>query len=77
MISQVRWSESGMNIILGTEFSPWVLKKPPSPPPPPVEDDDVIIMKKFYISLGEVSLECFFVTWHFGETCLFRDMMFI
>ncbi|XP_043736398.1 regulator of G-protein signaling 22 [Cervus elaphus] len=55
LISQVRWSESGMNIILGTEFSPWVLKKPPSPPPPPVEDDDVIIMKKFYISLGEAS----------------------
>ncbi|KAB0371506.1 hypothetical protein FD755_016444, partial [Muntiacus reevesi] len=54
LISQVRWSESGMNIILGTEFSPWVLKKPPSPPPP-VEDDDVIIMKKFYISLGEAS----------------------
>nr|XP_020770289.1 regulator of G-protein signaling 22 isoform X1 [Odocoileus virginianus texanus] len=55
LISQVRWSESGMNIILGTEFSPWVLKKPPSPPPPPVEEDDVIIMKKFYISLGEAS----------------------
>lgn len=45
-----------MNIILGTEFSPWVLKKPPSPPPPPVEDDDVIIMKKFYVSLGEVKV---------------------
>lgn len=56
MISQVRWSESGMNIILGTEFSPWVLKKPASPPPPPVEEDDVIIMKKFYISLGEVKV---------------------
>uniref|UniRef100_A0AC11CI33 Regulator of G protein signaling 22 n=1 Tax=Ovis aries TaxID=9940 RepID=A0AC11CI33_SHEEP len=55
LISQVRWSESGMNIILGTEFSPWVPKKPPSPPPPPVEEDDVIIMKKFYISLGEAS----------------------
>ncbi|XP_047639486.1 regulator of G-protein signaling 22 isoform X2 [Phacochoerus africanus] len=55
LVSQVRWSESGMNIILGTDFSPWVLRKPPSPPPPPVEEDDVLIKKKFYISLGEAS----------------------
>ncbi|XP_032324119.1 regulator of G-protein signaling 22 isoform X1 [Camelus ferus] len=55
LVSQVRWSESGMNIILGTDFNPWVLKKPPSPPPPVVEDDNVMILKKFYISLGEAS----------------------
>ncbi|XP_070078507.1 regulator of G-protein signaling 22 isoform X4 [Equus caballus] len=55
LVSQVRWSGSGMNITLGTDFSPWVLKKPPSPPPPAIEEDNVIIMKKFYISLGEAS----------------------
>lgn len=65
-----------MNIILGTDFSPWVLRKPPSPPPPPVEEDDVLIKKKFYISLGEVKV-CFFVTWHFIETSHFRVMYFI
>ncbi|XP_019498066.1 PREDICTED: regulator of G-protein signaling 22 isoform X1 [Hipposideros armiger] len=55
LMSQVRWSTSGMNITLSTDFSPWVLRKPPSPPPPPIDDDNVIIMKKFYISLGEAS----------------------
>ncbi|XP_024612342.1 regulator of G-protein signaling 22 [Neophocaena asiaeorientalis asiaeorientalis] len=55
LVSQVRWSESGMNITLGAEFSPGVLKKPTSPPPPPVEEDDVISMKKFYISVGKTS----------------------
>ncbi|XP_060051992.1 regulator of G-protein signaling 22 isoform X2 [Erinaceus europaeus] len=55
LVSQVRWSESGMNIIVGTDFSPWVLKKTTTPPPPAVEDDEIIIMKKFYISLGEAS----------------------
>ncbi|XP_024905934.1 regulator of G-protein signaling 22 [Pteropus alecto] len=55
LVSQVRWSESGMNVTLSTDFSPWVLRKPPTPPPPVIEDDDVIIMKKFYISLGEAS----------------------
>ncbi|XP_066873294.1 regulator of G-protein signaling 22 isoform X3 [Kogia breviceps] len=55
LVSQVKWSESGMNITLGADFSPWVLKKPTSPPPPSVEEDDVIIMKKFSISLGEAS----------------------
>ncbi|XP_067567724.1 regulator of G-protein signaling 22 isoform X2 [Pseudorca crassidens] len=55
LVSQVRWSESGMNITFGADFSPWVLKKPTSPPPPPVEEDDVISMKKFCISLGKAS----------------------
>ncbi|XP_012781065.2 regulator of G-protein signaling 22 [Ochotona princeps] len=56
LVSQVRWSESGMNFTVGTNFSSWVMKKKPSPPPPPVEDrDNLTIMKKFYISLGEAS----------------------
>ncbi|XP_045310041.1 regulator of G-protein signaling 22 isoform X10 [Leopardus geoffroyi] len=55
LVSQVRWSRSGMNITLDADFSPWVLKKPPSPPPPVTEEENVIIMKKFYISLGEAT----------------------
>ncbi|KAF6323649.1 regulator of G protein signaling 22 [Rhinolophus ferrumequinum] len=55
LMSQVRWSGSGMNVTLSTDFSPWALRKPPSPPPPAIDDDNVIIMKKFYISLGEAS----------------------
>ncbi|XP_006159770.1 regulator of G-protein signaling 22 isoform X2 [Tupaia chinensis] len=55
LVSQVRWSKSGMTFTIGTNFSPWVMKKPPSLPPPAVEEDDFVIMKKFYISLGEAS----------------------
>ncbi|XP_029418639.1 regulator of G-protein signaling 22 isoform X11 [Nannospalax galili] len=55
LISQVTWSKSGMNFIVGTTFAPWVLRKPPTPPPPTTEDDHLGIMKKFYISLGEAS----------------------
>ncbi|XP_021118347.1 regulator of G-protein signaling 22 isoform X3 [Heterocephalus glaber] len=55
LVSQVRWSKSGVSFTIGTHFSPWVLRKPRSPPPPAVEEDNLIIMKKFYISLGEAS----------------------
>ncbi|XP_008573000.1 PREDICTED: regulator of G-protein signaling 22 [Galeopterus variegatus] len=55
LVSQVRWSKSGVNFTIDTHFSPWVLKKTPSLPPPAIEEDNLIIMKKFYISLGEAS----------------------
>ncbi|XP_036904169.1 regulator of G-protein signaling 22 isoform X3 [Sturnira hondurensis] len=55
LVSQVRWSKAGMNIMLDTDVSPWVLRKPPTPPPPPAEDDNTILMKKFYVSLGEAT----------------------
>ncbi|XP_073925025.1 regulator of G-protein signaling 22 isoform X4 [Castor canadensis] len=55
LVSQVRWSKSGMNFSIGASFSPWVLKKTPTPPPPITEEDNLTIMKKFYISLGEAS----------------------
>ncbi|XP_036293302.2 regulator of G-protein signaling 22 [Pipistrellus kuhlii] len=55
LVSQVRWSKSGMNVTLDTTFSPWVMRKVPTPPPPVIEDDNTVIMKKFYISLGEAS----------------------
>ncbi|MBZ3891211.1 Regulator of G-protein signaling 22 [Sciurus carolinensis] len=44
-----------MTFILGTDSTPWILKKLPSPPPPSDEEDDLLILKKFYISLGEAS----------------------
>nr|KAF6426790.1 regulator of G protein signaling 22 [Molossus molossus] len=40
LVSQVRWSGSGVNITLGEDFSPWVLRKPPTPPPPAVKDEN-------------------------------------
>ncbi|XP_053415366.1 regulator of G-protein signaling 22 isoform X1 [Nycticebus coucang] len=55
LVSQARWSKSGMNFTLGTKFSPWILKKPHSSPPPATEEDNLLLMKKFYISLGEAS----------------------
>ncbi|XP_008981662.4 regulator of G-protein signaling 22 isoform X2 [Callithrix jacchus] len=55
LVSQVRWSKSGMNFTVGSNFSPWIMKKPPSLPPPATEEDNLIIKKKFYISLGEAS----------------------
>ncbi|XP_053786357.1 regulator of G-protein signaling 22 isoform X3 [Desmodus rotundus] len=55
LVSQVRWSRSGVNITLDTDISPWVLRKPPTPPPSPVEDDNIALMKRFYVSLGEAS----------------------
>ncbi|XP_051058501.1 regulator of G-protein signaling 22 [Phodopus roborovskii] len=55
LISQATWSSSGMNFIVGTNFSPWILRKQPTPPPPSTEEDNLLIMKKFYISLGQAS----------------------
>nr|XP_055204099.1 regulator of G-protein signaling 22 isoform X11 [Gorilla gorilla gorilla] len=55
LVSQVRWSKSGMNFTVGSNFSPWIVKKPPSLPPPATEEDNLVIMNKFYVSLGEAS----------------------
>ncbi|KAM6214249.1 regulator of G-protein signaling 22 [Rhynchocyon petersi] len=55
LVSQVRWSQTGMSIVIDTDFYPWAQQKPLSLPPPPVEEDEVILMKKCYISLGEAS----------------------
>ncbi|KAL1767919.1 regulator of G-protein signaling 22 isoform X1 [Sigmodon hispidus] len=55
LISQATWSNSGMNFIVGTNFSPWILRKPPTPPSFTGEEDNFLIMKKFYISLGQAS----------------------
>ncbi|XP_054984195.1 regulator of G-protein signaling 22 [Sorex araneus] len=55
LISQVRWSGTGMNVTVATDFTPWLQKKPPTPPPSVVEDEDILIMKKFYVSMGQAS----------------------
>nr|XP_055204090.1 regulator of G-protein signaling 22 isoform X5 [Gorilla gorilla gorilla] len=41
LVSQVRWSKSGMNFTVGSNFSPWIVKKPPSLPPPATEEDNL------------------------------------
>jgi hypothetical protein len=43
-----------MNFIVGTNFTPWILRRPPAPPPPSTDEDNYMIMKKFYVSLGQV-----------------------
>ncbi|XP_077872994.1 regulator of G-protein signaling 22 [Ictidomys tridecemlineatus] len=55
LVSQVRWSQSGMTFTLGADTSPWIMRKLPTPPPPQDEEDDLLVLKKFYISLGEAS----------------------
>uniref|UniRef100_A0A4X2KAD9 Regulator of G protein signaling 22 n=1 Tax=Vombatus ursinus TaxID=29139 RepID=A0A4X2KAD9_VOMUR len=56
LISQVRWSRSGMNMYVDSLYRPWVAKKPAAPLPSLVEDENEIIMKKYYISLGEATV---------------------
>uniref|UniRef100_A0A2K6DWX4 Regulator of G-protein signaling 22 n=1 Tax=Macaca nemestrina TaxID=9545 RepID=A0A2K6DWX4_MACNE len=41
LVSQVRWSKSGMNFTVESNFSPWIVKKPPSLPPPATEEDNL------------------------------------
>ncbi|XP_074056707.1 regulator of G-protein signaling 22 isoform X2 [Macrotis lagotis] len=53
LISQVRWSKSGVNMYLDPLYKPWVTKKPATPPPSLLEDENDLIMKKYYISLGQ------------------------
>ncbi|XP_011243676.1 regulator of G-protein signaling 22 isoform X2 [Mus musculus] len=55
LISQATWSSTGMNFIVGTNFTPWILRRPPAPPPPSTDEDNYMIMKKFYVSLGQAS----------------------
>ncbi|XP_038936082.1 regulator of G-protein signaling 22 isoform X3 [Rattus norvegicus] len=55
LISQATWSSSGMNFTVGTNFSPWILRKPPTPPHASTEEDNSGIMKTFYVSLGQAS----------------------
>ncbi|XP_043832251.1 regulator of G-protein signaling 22 [Dromiciops gliroides] len=56
LISQVRWSRSGMNMNVDSLYRPWVTKKPATPPPSIVEDENELIMKKYYISLGQATV---------------------
>ncbi|XP_056679250.1 regulator of G-protein signaling 22 isoform X2 [Monodelphis domestica] len=56
LISQVRWSRSGMNMKVDSFYKPWAPKKTATPPPSIIEDEDELIMKKYYISLGQATV---------------------
>lgn len=53
LISQVEWSQTGINFIIDSNYYPWIRKEVPSPPSPE-EDETSFTMKKFYVSLGQV-----------------------
>ncbi|XP_028920011.1 regulator of G-protein signaling 22 [Ornithorhynchus anatinus] len=55
LVSQVEWSETGINFIIDPSYYPWIMKKTPPPPYSPCEDENQKIMKKFYVSLGEAT----------------------
>ncbi|XP_074124366.1 regulator of G-protein signaling 22 isoform X2 [Sminthopsis crassicaudata] len=55
LISQVRWSKSGMKMHIDSLYRPWVTKKIEAPPPSIAEDENELLMKKYYISLGEAT----------------------
>ncbi|NXA33623.1 RGS22 protein, partial [Eudromia elegans] len=55
LISQVKWSKTGINFIIDRGYYPWIRKRDPSPPFPE-EDVTSSTMKKFYVSLGKATL---------------------
>ncbi|XP_064363738.1 regulator of G-protein signaling 22 [Dromaius novaehollandiae] len=55
LISQVEWSNTGINFIIDRNYYPWIMKRDPSPPFPE-EDATSSTMKKFYVSLGKATL---------------------
>ncbi|NXA18736.1 RGS22 protein, partial [Ibidorhyncha struthersii] len=55
LISQVEWSDTGINFIIDSDYYPWIKKRDPNSPSPE-EDDTSLSMKKFYISLGQATV---------------------
>ncbi|NXC49564.1 RGS22 protein, partial [Penelope pileata] len=55
LISQVEWSQTGINFIIDSNYCPWIKKEDPSPPSPE-EDDTSFTMKRFYVSLGQATV---------------------
>ncbi|NXN65987.1 RGS22 protein, partial [Himantopus himantopus] len=55
LISQVEWSNTGINFIIDSDYYPWIKKREPNSPPPE-EDDTLLSTKKFYISLGQATV---------------------
>lgn len=53
LISQVEWSQTGINFIIDSTYYPWI-KKEDASTPSPEEDDTSLTMKRFYVSLGQV-----------------------
>ncbi|OXB62336.1 hypothetical protein ASZ78_015080, partial [Callipepla squamata] len=55
LVSQVEWSQTGINFIIDSNYYPWIRKKDGSKPHPE-EDDTSFLMKKFYVSLGQATV---------------------
>uniref|UniRef100_A0A8C2SLR8 Regulator of G protein signaling 22 n=1 Tax=Coturnix japonica TaxID=93934 RepID=A0A8C2SLR8_COTJA len=55
LISQVEWSQTGINFIIDSKYYPWIRKKDASRPSPE-EDDTSLTMKRFYVSLGQATV---------------------
>ncbi|XP_040519463.1 regulator of G-protein signaling 22 isoform X3 [Gallus gallus] len=55
LISQVEWSQTGINFIIDSTYYPWI-KKEDASTPSPEEDDTSLTMKRFYVSLGQATV---------------------
>ncbi|XP_021242352.1 regulator of G-protein signaling 22 isoform X2 [Numida meleagris] len=55
LISQVEWSQTGINFIVDSNYYPWIRKEDASNPSPE-EDDTSFTMKRFYVSLGQATI---------------------
>ncbi|NXJ13629.1 RGS22 protein, partial [Odontophorus gujanensis] len=55
LISQVEWSQTGINFIIDSNYYPWIRKEDASKPHPE-EDDTSFTMKRFYVSLGQATV---------------------
>ncbi|NXL85605.1 RGS22 protein, partial [Alectura lathami] len=55
LISQVEWSQTGINFIIDSNYYPWIRKEDTSPPCPEKDDDISLTMKRFYVSLGQAT----------------------
>ncbi|XP_073186556.1 regulator of G-protein signaling 22 isoform X2 [Lepidochelys kempii] len=55
LLSQVEWSQTGINFIIDTTYYPWIMKRELTPPFPE-EGEEELIMRKFYVSLGQATV---------------------
>ncbi|XP_019469714.1 regulator of G-protein signaling 22 isoform X2 [Meleagris gallopavo] len=55
LISQVEWSQTGINFIIDSTYYPWIRKEDASTPSPE-EDGTLFTMKRFYVSLGQATV---------------------
>ncbi|XP_031446921.1 regulator of G-protein signaling 22 [Phasianus colchicus] len=55
LISQVEWSQTGINFIIDSTYYPWIRKEDASTPSAE-EDGTLFTMKRFYVSLGQATV---------------------